>query len=164
MIPKTQVGVWRDSGHMAAGTIGSRVRHTNGGRRLGSAALMAGQALLPVVSRIRAAQGFVRLVASKARQPVSACLETLALLQIRRLMTDVPRIGEIVRGVAPVRRPVARAAKVQNFTRGQRTRVSDRRAYLFGVSGRCRAHVAFTGAMADLAPHAPFCHRDLPTR
>ncbi len=161
VVPKLQIWVGPHRRHMTAGAIGLRVSLANCGRFPAASGAVASYALLPVVVGIRSAQCIVRRVARQAGQPVSACLETLTLLKIRRLMTYVPGIGEIVRNVAPIRRLMARAAKIQNLARRQGTRVPDSRTDLLRVSGIRRARVAFPGAMASLAPHAEFRQSNL---
>lgn len=90
----------------------------------------------------------------EAGQFTGASAEALALLEIRRLVPNVPRIGEVVRRFPPIRGPVACTAEVQDSFGRHRFRISDRLT-------RRRLDVTAAGPVARFATHPGFGDDDL---
>jgi hypothetical protein len=93
----------------------------------------------------------MRIMARQTRQRAAAFLEALAFLEIRRLVTHVPRIIPIYRSPIPVRETMTRSTQSIQFSCRKSFRVLDQLARLLGQVLSGRQVVEQVGARLPLA-------------
>ena len=102
----------------------------------------------------------MRVVACQTGKRAATFLKALTLLEIRRLMTNVPRIIPNYCSQIPFRETMARSARSIQFASCQCFRVLNQLSRLRQIAAADRLHMGVTRSVTDFAAHAGFGNLD----
>ena len=102
----------------------------------------------------------MRVVACQTGKRAATFLKALTLLEIRRLMTNVPRIVPNYCSQTSFRETMARSARSIQFASCLCFRVLNQLSRLHQIATADRLHVCVAGSVTDFAAHAGFGNLD----